>query len=204
MLSLNLLNVNVLLFPHKHGILLLAQIFREHLLCMQCCCDLRVGSCQRHDFISWSVFKAQIDQTVLERKCTGATSCFNHISHGKMKQVSLPGVRSSESDMCGPTSPSSELWHYLFLLQRQASGCMSSYNAWTGTEIFRSLTSISFSLSPDSLFHYYLSLQHCPNSGFYIWLLSWKKIVSDQGLWSLEISCWFKWGTQHMLLLDVL
>lgn len=202
MLSFNLLNFNVLLFPHKHGILLLAQIFREHLLCRQCCYDLRVASCQRHDFINWSVFKAQVDKSALERKCMGTTSCFSHISHGKVKQASLPGVRSSESDMCGPTIPSSELWHYLLLLQGQSSGCMSSYNAWTGTEIFRSLTAISLSL--DALFHYYLSLQHRLSPGFYIWLLSQKKIVSDQGLWSLEIPCWLKWETQHMLLLDVL
>lgn len=63
-----------------------------------------------------------------------------------LKQANLPGVRSLESHTCGPTIPSSELWHYLLLLQGQFRSCMSSYNTWTGTEIFRSMTPISFSL----------------------------------------------------------
>lgn len=182
------------------------QVFREQLLCMQICCDLRSSALWKPGF--HQLICLQSSQTEMPlRGNTLEKSVVSFItSYIDVKRASLPRVRSLEIALMALKSHLRTLWYYFPLFLGHSSGHIFSYHSWNGTEKsdLKPLTPTSLSMSPDPPWHFssYLTLQHCLSSSFHSRLLSQENMTSAQVLWSLELHCQFRQKTQQMFLLD--
>ena len=202
------LHLRFVISPLDMELSLWPQIFMEHMLCMQICCDLWSLVLWKPWFINWCKTQGQKYPWEETHWSNPLIFFFFHTSYNDAKTTSFPGVRTLKIAFMALQSHLRTLWHNLLLLLGHSSGHYLSLSIqnWHGDLIFRPLTSISFSMSLDTPWHFslYLTLQNCLSSSFHIRLLSQEKTASTHVLWPLELHCQVRQKTQQMVLLDII
>lgn len=131
------LHLRFVISPLDMELSLWPQIFMEHILCMQICCDLWSLVLWKPWFINWC--KTQGQKYPWEETHWSNPLIFFfffHTSYNDAKTTSFPGVRTLKIAFMALQSHLRTLWHNLLLLLGHSSGHIFPSLSRTGTEIW--------------------------------------------------------------------